>query len=196
MGVFAEKHAITGGRILYSSPRNVSTKGSFAVVTGDRSLTLLYGGVPPAWDGKTLAMVNYQNGELTCCESDKVQARLEKGYPKPPAGSRRFRLNLATAFKTDGAVRWTSDLGESNKFEALSLAVSPNAILAVVQFQQKYRAQPQWYVVAFDKQKGAPSWRQELRDEPLPGGLLVDRDGRVIVSTLAGGLTCFAGARE
>jgi outer membrane protein assembly factor BamB len=105
-------------------------------------------------------------------------------------------LNLSAAFKTDGAVRWTSDLGESNKFEALSLAVCPNAILAVVQFQQKYRAQPQWYVVAFDKQKGAPLWRQELRDEPLPGGLLVDRDGRVIVSMLAGGLTCFAGASE
>jgi hypothetical protein len=51
-------------------------------------------------------------------------------------------------------------------------------------------------VVAFDKQKGAPLWRQELRDEPLPGGLLVDRDGRVIVSMLAGGLTCFAGASE
>jgi outer membrane protein assembly factor BamB len=196
VGVFADKHAIIGGRILYSSPRNVSTKGSFSVVTGNRSLTLLYGGVAPAWDGKTLAMVNFQNGELTCCEADKVQARLEKGYPKRPAGTRRFRLNLSAAFKTDGAVRWTSDLGESNKFEALSLAVCPNAILAVVQFQQKYRAQPQWYVVAFDKQKGAPLWRQELRDEPLPGGLLVDRDGRVIVSMLAGGLTCFAGASE
>ena len=72
------------------------------------------------------------------------------------------------------------------------MVVCPNAVVAVVQYQQKYRSQPQWYVAAFDVQTGKTFYRQELSSEPLPGGLLVDRDGRAIVTMLDGGLLCLA----
>ena len=58
----------------------------------------------------------------------------------------------------------------------------------------QFRAQPQWFVVAFNKKTGAPFWRQELRAEPLPGGLLVDRNGQVVVTMLDGGLQCLGEA--
>ncbi|MCH8246525.1 MAG: hypothetical protein IH951_08975, partial [Bacteroidetes bacterium] len=85
VGTFRGEHAIVGGRILFSAPQNVSTKGSFQVVTGGRRSTLSFGGIPPAWNEKHFALVNYQRGQLTCCDADKVAARIKKG-PAPRPG--------------------------------------------------------------------------------------------------------------
>ena len=70
------------------------------------------------------------------------------------------------------------------------MVVCPNAIVAVVQQQNKNRAQPQWFVAAFDKEKGRRLWQQEIFGKPLPDGLLVDRDGQVVVTMLDGSLIC------
>ncbi len=190
VGVFRDGHAIVGGRILYSAPQNVSTKGSFHVISGNRTTTLNFGGIPPAWDDNSLVLVNYQHGQMICCDADKVEARMQQGSRQ--AATRR-RSNLADAFAANGAVRWQSNLGESDKFEAVSLAVCPNAVVAVVQYQQKFRAQPQWFVVAFNTENGSTLWRQEIRAEPLPGGLLVDRDGQVVVTMVNGTVLCLGG---
>lgn len=195
VGAFRDDHVIAGGRILYSAAQNVSTKGSFAVVTkregraGSRIQTLSFGGIPPAWDDDLLALVNFKNGKLTTCDAEKLSARIASGLQKKtqPA-DRRGRSNIAASMKTEGTIRWESNLGESNKFEAISLALCPNAIVAVVQFQQRNRAQPVWQVVAFERQQGKPFWRAMLKQEPIPGGLLVDRNGRVVVSMLNGNL--------
>jgi hypothetical protein len=72
------------------------------------------------------------------------------------------------------------------------VVVCPNAIVATIQQQNKVRAQPQWYVVAFDKQTGNPLWRHEIGETPLPDALLVDRDGRVVVTTVPGSVICLA----
>ncbi|MFT5465762.1 MAG: hypothetical protein ACI8UO_000858 [Verrucomicrobiales bacterium] len=40
---------------------------------------------------------------------------------------------------------------------------------------------------------GAQIFQVEIPAEPLPGGLIVDRDGRILVSLLEGGLACFEG---
>ena len=195
VGVYRDRHAIAGGRILFSSAKNVSTKGSFVAFVDEKPRTLNFGGIPPAWDEKTVAMVNYQNGKLTCYDSNQVADRLQKGFPSSEDKPRRRRAALAEVFDAEGAVRWQSDLGESNKFEALSLAVCPNAIVAVMQYQQKYRSQPQWFVVAFDAEDGIIYWRHEIDSEPLPGGLLVDRGGQILVTMLKGDVLCL-GAGE
>ena len=90
-----------------------------------------------------------------------------------------------------GAVRWRSDLGQSNKFEAVSLAVCPNAVVAVAGYQQRARSQPQWFVEAFNAENGRPYFRQPLRGEPLPEGLLVDKDGQIVVTMLDGRVLCY-----
>lgn len=190
VGVLADRFPIVGGRILYSAPENVSTKGSFAVLAENRAMTLNFGGIPPAWDDQVVALVNFKHGKLTCFNAEAVAGQIAKGLAGPRQGRGRFLNNVAASLAEGDGVRWQSDLGESNKFEAVSLAVAPNAVVAVVQFQQQFRSQPQWYVVAFDKTNGQTFWRQELNSEPLPGGLLVDRDGQVVLTLLNGSIVC------
>ncbi len=193
-GLFMGEFPIVGGRILYSAADNVSTKGSFTLTSGNRPLTLSFGGIPPAWDDSTVALVNFLYGKLTCYDADKVCGKISDP-PKPQPADQRGRRSLADDFAANGAVRWQTDLGESNKFEAVSLVICPNAVVAVIQHQQKNRAQPQWYVAAFDKQQGRRLWQHEILGTPLPDGLLVDRDGQVVVTMLDGNLLCL-GKRE
>jgi outer membrane protein assembly factor BamB len=189
-GLLAGKYPIVGGRVLHSAAENVSTKGNFTVFTkGKGPRTLSFGGVAPAWDGDTVALVNYLYGKLTCLNTADL---LEQIDASEPVGQDRRVNNLADAAASTGAVRWSSDLGEANKFEAVAVVVCPNAIVATIQQQNKVRAQPQWYVVAFDKQTGNPLWRHEIGETPLPDGLLVDRDGRVVVTTVPGSVICLA----
>jgi len=191
IGVFGDRYALAGGRILYSAAQNVSSKGSFTVHDGDESYRLSHGGIPPAWDENTFAVVNYLHGKVTASGCDKVAARFEKGYPDKPKDRPRHGDNLTDALVADEAVLWQSNLGESSDFEAVALAVCPNAVVAVAKYQDKFRAHPQWFVVAFDTQTGAPRWRQEIRGEPLPDGLLIDAKGQVILSMLDGRVVCF-----
>ena len=190
-GLFLGEHPIVGGRILFSAADNVSTKGNFTLTVGGRSKTLCFGGIPPAWDDTSVALVNFLHGKLTCVDSEKAAAHLA-GAPKPGPVNRAARRSLADEFAATAAVRWQSDLGETNKFEATSLVVCPNAIVAVIKQQQKNRAQPQWYLAAFDKDKGRRLWQHEIFGKPLPDGLLVDRDGQIIVTMLDGSLLCLA----
>ena len=188
-GRFLGEYPLVGGRILYSAFENVSTKGSFTLSVLDRPVTLSYGGVPPAWDDSTVVLVNYLYGKLTCCDAEKVKSKL--ATPKQPLPADRVgRRSLADEFARGGAMRWQTDLGESNKFQTVSMVVCPKSIVAVIQQQQKNRAHPQWYVVAFDKQNGRKTWQHEIIGQPLPDGLLIDRDGQVIVTLLDGGLLC------
>ena len=192
-GVLGGRFPIVGGRILYSAAENVSTKGSFTVHADANRFTLNFGGIAPAWDDDSVALVNFRHGKLACCDMPKVLARIDKGYPDRNR-QQRWRANLAAGLASDGAIRWETDLGESNKFEAVSLVVCPNAIVGAVKYQQKYRSQPQWYAVAFDRESGKPIWQHEIFGTPLPGGLLVDRDGRVVLTMVTGSVLCLGPA--
>ena len=187
--MFLGEYPIVGGRILFSAAENVSTKGSFTLTVNNRPMTLCYGGIPPAWDDSIGGAGQLPAWQTDLCDAEKVSAQLADPPPPVPA-DRAGRRSLADDFAAAGALRWQSDLGESNKFEAVSLVVCPNAIVAVIQQQQKNRAQPQWYVAAFEKEKGRKLWQQEINGKPLPDGLLVDRDGQIVVTMLDGSLLC------
>jgi outer membrane protein assembly factor BamB len=193
VGVFRNEAVLVGGRILYSAPENVATKGSFSLFSPQGAFQLNYGGVPPAWNDDSVVFVNFKYGKLTCCDADLVSQRITKGGIGQAADRSRFQ-NLASALEQEGAVRWQTNLDQPNKFEAVSLAVCPNAVVAVIKHQQATRAHPQWYVAAFESKSGKPLFQQELRGEPLPDGLLVDRGGQVVVSMLDGRLLCFGPA--
>lgn len=195
VGVFAGRHAIAGGRILHSSPRNFASKGSFVAFSDRGAFPLNFGGVPPAWSEDCLALVNFRHGELTCYDAEKAAARIAQGPPQPARPARRFFGALADALSAEGAVRWQTDLGQPNKFEVLSLAVCPNAVVAVVQFQQRIRAHPEWFVAALEPRAGRQLWRRPLPSEPLPEGLLVDRRGQVVLTMLDGRVLCFGANR-
>ncbi|MFQ6131027.1 MAG: PQQ-binding-like beta-propeller repeat protein [Armatimonadota bacterium] len=188
VGIFRGEHPIVGGRTLYASPENVANKDSFVVGSDKGFVPLNYGGIPPAWNDDTFALVNFRDGKLTCCDAEKVADRVQKGMPPADAPGRRMWFGLANVFADDGAVRWTSDLNEPNKFEVVSLAVCPASVVAVVKYQVRSRAHPQWFLAAFSSQDGTPYWfwRYPLPSKPLPEGLLVGRDGQVVLTMLDG----------
>ncbi len=196
VGVLAGEYPIAGGRILYGSARNLANKDSSAVVRGGRPIMLNFGGIPPAWNDEVLALVNFRDGDLTCYEMSKALKRIEQGFPPTDSPNRLARrwYSFAQAFDADGAARWQSNLNNSNKFEVLALALTPDRIAAVVKFQTSNRAHPQWQVVAFQAANGAAIWfwRHNLPLEPLPEGLAVGRDGQLLVTTLDGHVLSFA----
>ena len=194
VGVVGGKYPMVGGRILYSAPQNVATKGSFALFDEQKSYTLNYGGITPVWNQDRLALVNFRNGKLMCCDMPKVLTRFAQGYPETGA-DRRWQSSLALAFEKDGAVQWQSNLDEPNRFEVISLAASPNAVVGVIQYQELSRSQPQWYLVAFSLADGIPLYRLPIQGEPLPGGLLIDRQGQLVVTMLDGRLLCFTSGK-
>ena len=185
VGMFGGKFPIVGGRILYSAPENVANKESFVILTGPTSVRINYGGIPPTWNEDTAALVNFKHGKVTCCDVSIILEHLASIAEVSP-------WDLSHALESTGAVRWQSDLGQSQKFEAISLVLTPDAAVAVVQHQNNYRAQQQWFVVALDTKEKGTLWRHEIYRDPLPGGLLIDKQGQVIVTMLDGSVHCLA----
>ncbi len=196
VGVFLDRHPIAGGRILYASAENVANKDSFVVHNGRRFLLMNFGGIPPAWNDDTVALVNFRDGKLICCDGDTALERIEKGLPQTATPAQRRWLGLANALERNKEIRWSSDVGEK-EFEVVSLAVCPTSVVAVVKYQARARAHPEWFLIAFNSQNGTPYWfwRYPLQSKPLPGGLLVGRDGHVVVTMLNGTVRSFGPQR-
>ena len=194
VGVFDEDTVIQGGRILYSSARNVATKGSFQAIHNEGRIRTNFGGIPPAWNDSTITLVNFRNGTVACCDAGKFDEGIRGMLAERENNDRRRRnASLASRLIETKAIRWEYRLGDENRFEVLSLAVCPNGVVAVLQLLEGDRAQPQWFLAVLDLENGKPRYRDELHSEPLPGGLLVDRDGGVMVSMLDGSVIGYAG---
>lgn len=185
-GSYMGQAAVVGGRVLYSAPDNVATKGRFVAFTNKGAFALNNGGIPPAWDEETTALVNFKHGSITCFNTPDALAILRDPPNQQNNDRGRRWYNMSDVIRESGKVRWETNLGQPNRFEAVSMVVSPNAVLAVVRYQQKFRAQPQWYLTSLDGQTGKLKFQHELRRSPLPGGLLVDRDQRIVVTMLDG----------
>ena len=86
-GVFLGKSAMVGGRILYSAAENVATKGSYIAFTDKGAYTLNHGGVPPAWDETTMAVVNFKHGSIECFDTEAIIAAHGRGHRQDQAAS-------------------------------------------------------------------------------------------------------------
>lgn len=188
IGVYDGNRLITGGRIIYSAPQNVSNKGSFAVVSADRrSMRLNYGGIAPAWNEAGLTVANYKYGRVTTFDTETLSTGIQEALDSQ---NRRSR-NLVSILSTRGKVQWQSNLGDSGEFESLSIALARNAVVAVARYQSRHRAVPQYFLTGLSSNDGEPLFQKALPAEPLPGGLMVDRNGQIIVAMLDGGVACF-----
>jgi len=189
VGVFGDV-IIAGGRILHSAPRNVANKNYFDAVSNGRPFRFNLGGIPPAWSERGLASVDTKFGHLAYANTDTVMNRISEGYTKTGTRpARAWTRTLAKALDDEREWKWREDFGE--KFEVLSIALTPTAVVAVIRNQEMFRSQRQWWVTGFREDNGRMMLRQELPSEPLPGGLLIDRDGRIVVSLINGDLVAF-----
>ena len=145
-----------------------------------------------------VAMVNYRHGALSCWELAQVKTLLaqqadEKARRRGLVNSERDAVGWANELKRSDAIRWGYSLGHKKRFEVLSLAVSPQDVVAVLQHLEGDRAQPEWSLVALDGTTGELRNQHRFTNEPLPGGLLIDSQGRVVVMMLDGSVLCYGG---
>ena len=77
----------------------------------------------------------------------------------------------------------------------LGVAVTPNAVvLAGLRDSPQPTEPPQAHVTALTAADGTTMWSHPLPAAAVPWGLLVDRDGRVVVTLQDGGVVCFTAA--
>ena len=135
-------------------------------------------------------MVNFKYGNINTFDVKTVNEQTQRGFGDQNPRN-RFARNLVNAMAARNQQRWSSQLGDANKFEALSLALAPNAVVTVARYQDLRRAVPQYFLTALNPKTGKQLAQIELPSEPLPGGLLIDREGRIVVALLNGNLACF-----
>ena len=109
--------------------------------------------------------------------------------PAPPAGKPSPSVYLIDTLPDDHR-RW--DLPAKVPAGTVALALAANAAITVAEVPS-VEAPTRYVLSAYDLEDGNRLWEQELPDRALRDGLLVDRDGRVVVALRDGGLVCYGG---
>ena len=154
-------------------------------------MRLNYGGIPPAWDDDTLAVAHMKYGKVTVFDESILLDKIKKGFDEPANRQNRNSRNLVVALTTRNEERWKTSLGDVGNYEPLSVAIAPNAVMAVARYQDLRRASPQFCVTAHDSKDGKQMFQTSLPSEPLPGSLIVNRNGHIIVTLLDGSVVCY-----
>jgi len=180
VGAFNSDHVIVGGRLRYSAAENVVNPGTFTLfrVASDGgahpAMDFNQGKIPPAWDEESLVFVDGRHMMPACLRSEKVDEALKKSGKKKRPSPRWIARSLRDR-------------------DTVSLAIADDAVVAVCEAPIARSLQTRWTVCALDHEKGAMLWEQQLSGPALPGGLMIDRDGRVIVTMANGNVACFGG---
>lgn len=187
--IFDGRYVLFGGRPFFSPVENVVGSASFAVSRigarpGHPGSSFVRGRVPPAWDSDIFVCVTGRRTVPVGFEPAAMKSFLE-GLTSRPRG-RAFPRLPKEAWKAD-VPKWS---------DIVSLAVVEGAVLAVVDIREYGGRTSRWDVIAFDYEEGGFSLRHELPSQPLPGGLLVDRQGQIIVVLANGSVLCFGPAEK
>ena len=191
VGVVAGKFPICGGRLLYSAVEKVANPAVFDIRTPTGYRRFVPGRATPAWNDESFVYVNGLRGKLICVPSAKLVAALLRPDPPRAATRPRRRPPAWMSARIKGSDRrWTSaDVTGAN---AIGMTLAANAVLALTETQEPGKDQPTWALLALALTDGKPLWRQPLKAAPLPGGVIVDRDGRIICPFQDGSVVCYA----
>jgi hypothetical protein len=213
IGMFADRYLIYGGKLLYDDKENNvnSSRFFYSLLAEDgkpkyqeispryiRKLVDVMG-IPPVWNNEIVVTpIRGQKG-LRCWSSDVFESFIMekkndmKEMSEYEQKGNNIRPLIDKAIEREKRVReqvkW-----EQPQYEILSVAVAGNAVVAVCELPKENAQNSPWAVCAFDKEKGNVVWEKPLSSEPLLNGLLVDRDGRVVVVLQNGSVVCY-GAR-
>ncbi len=167
---------INGGRLLYSARENVVNPGTFHAMSsrhGSTPLLLCHGRIAPTWDDDRIVFVDNLHGMPMCCRLDDIESWLAK---------KNDRQRPRTA--------WVAHCMKGRM--TVSLAMTRNAVIAVCESPITRRIRSDWHVFALDPRNGDKLWEHRLSGPALPGGLCIDRDGRILVVLEDGRLECLA----
>ena len=183
IGVIKDRYLVLGGRLKFSARQNVVDPGEFFVheIGPDgslgKSVLMNRGKIPSAWDDSRVVMVEGPASVPRCLSLEGM----EKGFGE---GERRPKLEPL----------WRA--GWEDQSDAVSLAIARNAVLAVCEIPVPGSLASRWIVRCLSRDDGRVLWEEKLPSAAAAGGLLVDRDGRVIVVLENGGLISIAGERS
>ena len=187
VGVIKEKYLIFGGRSLYSPVENHVSPSYFQVSlidpTGSGAPVLIgMGKIPPAWSSEMVVFVTGLNTVPVCASMETFENHIRKYGPEGAVAQYRTLNQLKTASL------WVANVLKGT--DTVSLAIASNEVLAVYEVPNP-ASSSQWLVAGLDPKRGTIVWKRELPCRALPGGLLVTRDGQVVVTLENGGTVCF-----
>ncbi len=203
--VFNGAYVGTGGRRLFYPPGAGVKRGRFSMkpvgkVGDNENYSIFLGGVTtPAWDTEIFVCADGQDRPLGCWDSAGVAEFIDKkANPinlKQKQSNWGFTLsNLLQCRYPELTIAsprhlWLAD--DCGLGQTVSIAVAENAIVSVNERKNNPQGESGWVVLALERENGDVIWQKDLDSEPLPGGLLVDRNGQVIVVMRNGSASCF-----
>ena len=182
IGVFRGEYVVFGGRLRYSATESIVNPGYFLGFEAPRReraprpMFLCGGKAIPAWDGEGVVFVEGRNTVPKYCAAKAVADFLRGKHGKRPPKP------MWEATKLEGR-------------DVIALALTPKAVLVVSEVAVERSIRSRWIVSRLDRKSGALTWEQDLPGAALHGGLLVDREGRVIVALRDGSVVCLGGAK-
>jgi len=179
IGLLTEHCLLLGGRLRYSARENVVDPGHFVALpigsgrSGGRALRLTSGKIPPAWDDGKIVLVEGRYTVPVCHTMESLQKYLRTGAPGARPGPRWRAEGLAQR-------------------DTVSLTLAGQSVLAVCEVPQPRQLASRWCLCCLNDE-GRSVWERNLPGPALPGGVLVDRDGRIVVVMADGVVACYGG---
>ena len=186
IGMLQEDYLVFGGRLRYSGIPNCVNPSTFTIAQiGGRgigkAMYLGLGKIPPAWSSDTFVMANGPGSVPMCVDIAALVDHLKKARPQ----DLRQQLRYSHALKK----RWIAQ--ELKGSDTVAFVIANNAIIVAFETQRPRALASDWTLAGLDPQTGKVMWRQRLQSAALPGGLLVDRHGRIVVVHQDGRVSCF-----
>ena len=186
IGVLMGDYLIFGGRLRYSGLRNYVNPGTFSVAKIGRdgigkAMHIGFGKIAPAWSSETFVMANGPRSLPVCVGSAALIDHLKKASP---ADLRRQVRHAGTLKR-----RWTAK--ELLDSDAVTFVVANNVIITVLEKQRPRSLSSRWTLAGLDPKTGKVVWTKMLPSAAFPGGILVDRLGRIVVVHEDGSVSCF-----
>ncbi len=185
IGVLSKDYLIFGGRLRYSGIRNYVNPGSFRVakIGGNgiaKAVHIGFGKIPPAWSSDKLVITNGPRSIPVCVDTDVLVEYLEKATP----ADMRRQLAYANRIKKN----WTAQ--ELMGSDVVAFVMANNAVITALEKPRPRRLSSDWELAGLDPETGKVMWKQRLPSAALPGGVLVDRNSRIIVVHEDGSVSC------
>lgn len=176
IGVLGDRHILYGGRLQYSSGQNVVNPAQFLVAEVPEregvgpSVNLTSGRIVPAWNDRHLVMTRGKDTTPLGCDMSRIVEWLNKGEGSPPAP------------------KWEASWLAGR--DTVAMAMADNAVVGVTSQKPPWALALEWRAYAINPANGSAMWDHRLPGPAILNGVLVDRDGRVIVTLENGGIVC------
>jgi outer membrane protein assembly factor BamB len=115
-----------------------------------------------------------------CIDSASLADHLEKAKP----------ADLRRRPWYEGTLKRKRTVKELQDSDAVAFVVAKNAVITVLEQQRPRSLSSKWTLAGLDSETGKVIWTKPLKSAVLPGGLLVDRHGRIIVVHEDGSVSC------